>query len=365
MGFFSSLFGKKEPKKIRIIDDLQIELVHQSPITNETEKYMEMATFDELKKYFGEAKRVVFSGWEDPLKHPQFYEMLKTGKENSFQVEIITTGNMLKATDIQELVSIAPDKITFIFNYPHDTLDTIFDNLKNLLKQRKSNTKVILDFVMTKENIKDLPNFIEQVSSLGVDEVLASNINFIISPERNTQKVFEGIVSDKNRGDLIAQGKAKGKDEYEELLAQAKKTADKKGVYFTPKKLVCNEAVTCDYNPVKNVFISWDGSVSPCPYLSLNNVKAYFNEKVFEQEPFIIGKINEANLLDLWNEQKYRDFRGVYDRRINAFNEYMKTTFDEDPNPQLIQKNYKILDQKLAEEKVPAVCRMCYKIYDV
>ena len=101
------------------------------------------------------------------------------------------------------------------------------------------------------------------------------------------------------------------------------------------------------------------------PYLSLNNVKAYFNEKVFEQEPFIIGKINEANLLDLWNEQKYRDFRGVYDRRINAFNEYMKTTFDEDPNPQLIQKNYKILDQKLAEEKVPAVCRMCYKIYDV
>jgi MoaA/NifB/PqqE/SkfB family radical SAM enzyme len=239
--------------------------------------------------------------------------MLKTARENASQVEITTTGTKLNAANIQELVNIAPDKITITFNYPQHTLDNVLENLKALVKQRKSDTKVILDFIMTKDSIKDLPIFVEQVAVLGVDEVLASNINFVMSPESNSKKVFEGIVSDENRGDLLAQGKAKGKEEYEDLIAQAKKVADKKGVYFTPKKLVCNEAVTCDYNPLKNVFVAWDGAMSPCPYLALKNVKAFFNEKEFDQKPFIVGKVNETNFLDLWNEQNYTDFRGVYD----------------------------------------------------
>jgi len=363
MGFFSSLFGKKEPKKVRIIDDLQIEIVHLSPLANDSEKFMEMATFNELSKYFGEIKRAVFLGWGDPMNHPQFFEIVKNAKDNAPQVEIVTFGTKLDSNNIQELVKLAPDKITV--KLEKTILTDLNENIKNLVKQRKSNTKVILEFIMTKDTIKELPTFIEQAAPLGVDEVMANNINFIISPEKNSQKVFEGIVTDENRGDLLAQGKAKGKEEYEDLIALAGKVADKKGVYFTPKKLVCNEAVTCDYNPQKNVFIAWNGEMSPCPYLSLKNVKAFFNETEYEQKPFIVGNILETNFLELWNKKEYADFRGIYERRVKALNEYMKSTFDEDPNAQLIQENYKILDQKLSEEKVPEYCAKCYKIYDV
>ena len=364
MGFFSSLFGKKEPKKVRIIDDLQIEIVHKSPLTDDLEKFMDIAMFNDLSKYFGEAKRMVFTGWEIREASP-LLEMVKIAKDNAPQVEITTRGTALNANIIQELANLSPDKVTIVFDNPDVSLSSISENIKLLTKQRKSQTKVILDYIMTKENIKDLPDFIEQAGSLNVDEVMASHINFIISPEKNKNKVFEGIVSDENRGDLLAQGKAKGKEEYEDLLTQAGKVADKKGVYFTPKKLVCNEAVTCDYNPQKNVFVAWNGEMSPCPYLSLKNVKAFFNEKEYDQKPLIIGNVKETDFLELWNSKKYTDFRGVYERRVKAFNEYMKATFDDDPNPQIIHENYKILDEKLAQEKVPENCSKCYKIYDV
>ncbi|KJS21948.1 MAG: hypothetical protein VR72_07565 [Clostridiaceae bacterium BRH_c20a] len=365
MGFFSSLFGKKEPKKARIIDDLQIEIAHRSPLENKTNQFMELSTFFEASKYFNQAKRVHFLGWEDPLEHPQFFEMFKIARENSSQLEITTLGTKLNPSNIKELTNLSPDKITINFNYPIVTLNNVSENIMGLVKQRKNDTKIILDFVMTQDSISDLPSFVEQAGDLGIDEINASNINFIISPETNSKKAFEGIISDENRGDLIKQGKAKGKEEYEAFINQAKKIADRKNVYFNPKPLIGNEAITCDYNPLKNVFVTWDGLITPCPYLALKNVRAFFNEKEFEQPSFIIGNINETNFLDLWSDKRYLDFRGVYDRRIKLFNTYMDETFDNEPTSQLIHINYQKLDQQLAEEKVPVVCANCYKVYGI
>ena len=147
------------------------------------------------------------------------------------------------------------------------------------------------------------------------------------------------------------------------LINQAKKIADRKSVYFSPKPLIGNEAITCDYNPLKNVFVAWDGRITPCPYLALKNARAFFNEIEFEQPSFIVGNINETNFLDLWNDKGYSDFRAVYDKRIKLFNTYMDETFDNEPNSQLIHNNYQKLDQQLAEEKVPEVCTRCYKVY--
>ena len=122
MGFFSSLFGKKEPKKVRIIDDLQIEIVHKSPLTDDSEKFMDIAMFNDLSKYFGEAKRMVFTGWGDPEKHPQFLEMVKIAKDNAPQVEITTRGTALNANIIQELANLSPDKVTIVFDNPMSAL---------------------------------------------------------------------------------------------------------------------------------------------------------------------------------------------------------------------------------------------------
>jgi len=365
MGFFSSLFGNKEPRKVRIIDDLQIEIVHSSPLGNGINKFMELSAFSEAAKYFDKVKKVHFVGWGEPLDHPQFLEMLKTAKETSPQVEITTHSAKLNASNIKELTNLSPDKITIIFDYPHITLNNVSENIKSLVKLRTKDTKLIIDFIMTQDSIGDLPSFTELAGDLGVDEVNASNLNFILSPEINSKKAFDGNISDANRGDLIKQEKAKGKEEYEALIKEAQKVADRKGVYFSRKPLAANEAVTCDYNPAKNLFLNWEGLIAPCPYLALKNAKGFFNEKEYEQVPFITGNINETNFLDLWNDKKYVEFREVYNRRTKLFNAYMEETFDVEPTAELIYNNYKKLDKQLAEEKVPEVCAKCYKIYGI
>lgn len=365
MGFFSALFGSKKPKKVRIIDDLQVEIVHRSPFGQETDKLMDLKTFSEASKYFEQAKKAHFIGWGDPLDHPQVFEMLKTAKENSAQVEITTLGSKLNPTTVTELINIDLDTINIIFNYPEITLDSVNENIKNLVKQKGKYTKVIIEFVMTKDSIGELPNFTELAGELNVDEIRASNLNFILSPESNTKKVFEGTITDTNRGDLIKQGQAKGKEEYETLIKEAEKAANRKGVYFSARPLVANESVMCEYSPLKSVFINWEGLMAPCQYLALKNAQGFFNNQQYKQDSFIVGNINDTNFLELWNDKKYVDFRKIYKKRVQIFNVYMEETFEDEPNAKLIFENYQRLDQQLAEEKMPEVCSKCYKGYSI
>lgn len=369
MGFFSlllkSMFGSKDGKKNRIIDDLQIEITHICPFNKNTNKYMDWSTFMEVANYFELAKRVHFTGWGDPFLHSQALEMIRTAKEKGVQVEITTNGTELSHHVIDELVNLKIDQLTISLFYPHHSLDSIHDNIKNLLEIRNKLPKVILDFTMTRNNINQLPEFIELVGDLGVDEVKASNINFILSAEHNNLKIFEGIVSEDSRGDLIKQGKAKGKEEFETLISEAEKIANRKGIYFSSKPLVPNEAVMCEYSPLKNVFITWEGLMTPCQCLGLQNSKNYFNEKEYDLEPFIIGNITSTNFLDLWHDNKYQYFRDIYKRRVKIFNNYMEETFEEEPNAKLIFNNYQKLEQELAEEKLPEVCARCYKAYSI
>jgi len=365
MGFFSSLFGKKEPKKVRIIDDLQIEIVHQPPFKNEKKELMDWSTFSEAAKYFAQAKKIHFAGWGDPLEHPQVFQMLKIAKENCIQAEITTQGTGLNPAAVEGLVNSAPDRITFSFNDSPTALNDVRSNIESLVKKLKKDTKITIDFIMTRDNIGALPTFTELAGDLQIDEIMASNLNFILSEENNSKKVFDGIISDAHRGDLLKQGKAKGNEEYEALIKEAEKIANGKGIYFSARPLIGNESVMCEYSPLKSLFLSWQGEMAPCQYLALKNARGYFNEKEYKLVPFIIGNINETNFLDLWNDNRYVDFREVYKRRVKIFNTYMEETFEDEPNAKLIFNNYQKLDQQLAEEKMPEMCMKCYKAYGI
>lgn len=368
MGFFAAFkkaFNNKEPKKSRIMDDLQIEVVYQSPSENGTKELMAWSTFSEAAKYFELAKKVHFIGWGNPLEHPQIFQMLKCAKENCSQVEITTPGTNLTSSTVKELAGLQIDKITLTFNYPHVVLEGVSENISDLVKLCNKGTKVILDFIMTKDNITKLPSFTELAGDLQVDEIRARNIDFILSKENNQRKAFEGAISHANRGDLIKQGKAKGKEEYELLIKEAEKIANRKGLYFSARPLIANESVMCEYSPLKSLFLNWEGLITPCQYLALKNAQGFFNEKEYVQVPFIIGNINETDFIQLWNNNEYLAFREVYKRRVKIFNTYMEETFEDEPSAKLIFNNYQKLDQQLAEEKIPEICANCYKAYGI
>lgn len=327
---------------------------------------MDMETFSKISEYFNLAKIVKFSGWGDPLANPQALEMIKMAREKIARIEVFTDGKFLSEQASKELVNLGVEKITIRLYPPHNNLDDISENLQKLLKLRKAEPNVILDYKMTSQNIQDLPQFAEKVGDLKVPQLSLSNIDFLFTEELNNAKVFEGTISEDLRGDLIEQGKLKGKPEYEELVEQAEKIVKRKGVYFESKTLVPKEAIVCEYNPLKSIFVTWEGLVAPCPFLALKDKpNYYFSDQKYEQDPFIVGDLKTTELEQLLEINEYQEFRQLYDKRNQLFNQYMAETFEDEPSAELIYANYEKLDKQLLENKVPERCRKCYKTYSI
>lgn len=369
MGFMSvlkNILGTKPPKKKKPITQMQLEISHLSPTEPEENKFMDKEVFLRIANFFDQVKVVNFSGWGDPLEHPEALEMFRIAREKGGRVHIVTEGKLLTPSLCQQIVELGIEKLTIKLCPPHNTLDQVRESLENILSLRKNDPEIILDYKLTVNNLNLLPQVLESASSLNINEFKTSNLDFIFTEELNNSKVFEGKVSDENRGDLIKQGKVKGKAEYEEIISQTEKIANKLGVYFTPPQtLVPKEAVVCEYEPLKNVFITWEGRLAPCPFLSLNKISYYFNEQKLEQTPYIVGDLKTTDLENLWNENKYEEFRNVYQKRVQLFNAYMEETFEGEPNAQLLANNYEKLDRQLLENKVPDCCRSCYKAYSI
>jgi len=369
MGIFSSvknLFGGSSKQKIkRIIDDLQIEITHLSPLKQSEPQYMAEPTFTKLANNLTLAKRIHFKGWGDPLIHPQALDFIKQAQERQPRLSITTTGSNLSQEVIDQLVAITPDKIIINLHYPEHTINNIQDNLSYLLKQKPNSLKISLDYTMTTENIAQIPQSVESTASLHVEELSLSNLNFLFSSYLNDLKVFDGNISEKLRGDLIKQGKAKGKAEYEEIIAQSEKIAKQKGIYFNPKPLIAKETVMCEYSPLNSTFINWQGKIAPCSCLSLENCQVFFNGQVHNFNSLIIGDINYQDLSELWNDPSYMEFRDFYKKRVQVFNKYMEETFEDEPSMDLIFNNYQKLDQQLLENKLPEPCTKCYKAYGI
>lgn len=361
-----TMLGSSSKKTtLRIVDELQIEAVYLPPAGTGQPAYMDWSTFTRCSGYFHLANKVKFAGWGDPLSHPEALKMLKVAKENCKQVEVHSSLAGQDYKFLQELVELGLTSLTVDLFHPKHTLDEIIDNLKFLLAKRTGQTKIILNYTMTTQNLHQLPQVVEVCGDLKVDQVVAGNIDLPLNEELNRLKVFQGTVSEADRGDLLKQGKAAAKKEYQDVLNEAQKVADRKRIYFDPKPLVPIEAVMCAFNPLKNAFITWCGKVTPCPYLGLEGFTSYFNETEYELLPFIAGDINSDDFTTLWNSPHYIQFRKVYEKRVRVFNKYMEETFENEPTAQSIFENYQKLDKQLVDYGLPEVCAKCYKAYGI
>jgi hypothetical protein len=111
----------------------------------------------------------------------------------------------------------------------------------------------------------------------------------------------------------------------------------------------------CDLNPMKILFISADGAVSPCVYTSLtgqHDIPRVFDGKAIEVPVVQFGNVNQQPLAEIWASAPYREFRAQFARRVVAASGFAlgalaARTPREDDAP------------------APQACRTCPKLYGV
>ncbi len=277
-------------------------------------------SFERISRAFERTKWVYLQGWGEPLLHRRIFDMIALAKSAGCQVGFTTNATRLTHKAGERLLDLGLDilavSIAGATKHTHEAIrvGSNFERLVEALRrfvgqkaQRKSTLpKVEIFFLMTTANLAELPRAVELAAALGADELVATNLDYVITPQLDELRAFAS--SPPARA-------------YREAMEEARTLARRLGVGFRPYPLEPREMAVCDLNPLKILFISADGSVSPCVYTALTGqteIPRFFDGKPVSIRPVRFGNVNKQDLMQIWESPAYRAFRRQFTERLLA-----------------------------------------------
>jgi MoaA/NifB/PqqE/SkfB family radical SAM enzyme len=271
---------------------------------------MSMETFRKLLPFFKQVVNVDLTGWGEPLLNPNLSEMITLAKEAGCpSVTLTTNGTLLNAENVKQIVASKINAISISIDSAtketHEKLkigsdfSQVISGVQELIAKRnysgKKNPYVSASFLLMKDNIEEIPNFVELMAKLKVDEVAFKNLNGVFSREGLNQVIYEGyyrVKVDRKR-----------RDKY---ITEAKKMAERSGIRLVfHGNFIAQRIKDCGVMPLDYPFIGWDGDVSPCCILKYPVTRLGKNGKEIDCGVLTFGNIDEESLERIWRNQGY------------------------------------------------------------
>jgi MoaA/NifB/PqqE/SkfB family radical SAM enzyme len=314
---------------------------------------MSWETFERVAEAFARVKWVHLQGWGEPLLHRRLFDMIERAKSAGCKVSFTTNATRLTPQTDARLLDLGVDLLAVSIAgaraATHEAIRVgsdfakLVENLRRLLRLRAERgsrrPKVEVFFLMTPANLAELPAAVELAAELGADELVATNLDYVIT---------SGL------DELRAYSSSPPAQACREALEEARAAARRTGIAFRPYPLQFREMAVCDLNPLKLLYVSADGAVSPCVYTSLAGLPEL--PRVFEGAPLetpavSFGNVNERPLMEIWESAPYREWRARFARRVAGaglalLGAAAGAAPDEEPPP-------------------PEACRTCPKLYGV
>lgn len=126
-------------------------------------------------------KAVTYSGGGEPLMHPQIVEIMRHTLELGLDLSIITNGQNL-AKERAEVLAAAkwvrvsmdytsPEQMKRFRNVPEKSFDSVLKNIKNFAKLKNKSCDLAVNYIVHKENYKNLYEFSVLLKDSGVENV--------------------------------------------------------------------------------------------------------------------------------------------------------------------------------------------------
>jgi MoaA/NifB/PqqE/SkfB family radical SAM enzyme len=270
---------------------------------------------EEIEPLLEHFEWVYLQGWGEPLLHPDMWEMAALVKHKGSKVGFTTNGIWMDEEAISRIIDIEVDVVSISFaggqKSTHESLRTgsnweeLLKNTTGLIQERKKNqnksTWVEAHFLMIRDNLVELPDFIHLASDLGVDEVVATNLTCIPTLELDRSRAFADSLS----------------EDHKLLISSANKAAEEKQISFRMYPLEMNPLTTvCSARPVDTVFINHRGDIAPCVYLGMvgDAIPRFFRGEAYPLNPVYFGNIRDKMLTVLENKLR-RSFINTFIQR--------------------------------------------------
>lgn len=318
--------------------------------------HMPFETFEKISQYFTYTKWVYLSGWGEPLLNKRILDMVRLAKDSGCLVGFTTNGLLLTEKFCRELIELEFDvlgvSIAGATKKTHEAVRVgsnfrrLTTNIKILSKVRDSfkseKPKILLLFLMTRQNIGELSLAMKLARDLGADELVATNLAYVATPLHYEIKTFSSVNADESFMDEIK---------------EAQQSAKELKLVFRSNSLEMKEVLVCEEDPLSNLYVSCDGYVSPCVYLNLpvEVIPRIFCRTINIIQRTHFGNVNQTDLLEIWKKEDYRSFRKRFKRRSAILDEI--TNF----NTNTLRR----MDEFMKVNTLPEVCKTCYKAYGI
>jgi MoaA/NifB/PqqE/SkfB family radical SAM enzyme len=266
--------------------------------------------------------------------------MVRLAKEAGCSVGFTTNGTRLDYNISRALVEIRTDLISFSFvgikanthksKRRGSNLYEIFSKIEQLNKIKKKlrseKPRILLLFMMLKDNMDEITPFVEYAARIKAYGVVATNLDYIGVSAQDDLKAFSCNTSMKDMNDK---------------LVEASELAEKLGVNFKTFPLNMSHIPVCSEDPINNLYISEKGDVSPCVYLNppIMEIPRIFCSKKIMVSKVVFGNVNEESLYDIWDSESYTSFRNKFKSRLK--------------------------EKNLNSDSLPNACKTCYKAYGI
>jgi len=277
-------------------------------------RHMSWTVFENLAanlKGLPSLKRVVFTGFGEPLTHPELLHMIEGVRRRDLAVTVGTNGLLLDSQVASELVRLGVDRVMIsIDGGKPETfasvrgamLTQITDNIQGLnnAKARLGSLypAVGIEFVALRSNVEELGDLVKMAARLNVSRLLVSNV-LPYSAEMLNEVLYsyEPTPPFKTSGWALRAGA---------WVMWA--TEEVPRMHWGAER-------RCRFVHDHAIVIGWDGGVSPCYALSHNY--SYYAIDGFQKhvDRYLLGNVNHHSLAEIWTGEEYARFRS----QVKAF----------------------------------------------
>ena len=249
-----------------------------------------------LSRDFRHVEEVDLTGSGEPLMHANLDQIVRITERRLWSGLLSTTG-VLCTSEKSTALGSSTDWVAFSVDAATaqtyekirigSSFDKVMDDLEHIRKAREKRINrrptLMIFFVMMKENYFELPEMVDLAVGVGADFLVAKNLDVIVSSANDNSRVFGLTGGDELANDVLL------------AIQKAKQKAAKSGLNFRVYELTSKENAMCEQNPLKTLFVTVDGFVSPCISLAYMNHR-YFDGRKIETPVCRFGNLSSHSL---------------------------------------------------------------------
>jgi MoaA/NifB/PqqE/SkfB family radical SAM enzyme len=267
-----------------------------------------------LEPYIDRFKYVHLTGWGEPLMNKELPEIVNRCRKHGVWTCFTSNGLLLRPplskeileTNL-ELISVSCDADnaeTYEYVRGKGTFQVLIERLtafNKLRREMKSQTTMQWSFVQLTHNFEQLPGAVRLAAECGFDQIVAKHIETATSRDELKDAMWNTGIAPDLSPEMV--------ERHDEVLAEAAEVAKEVGIGLEihPRKM--DFEGQCLVRPVTNLFVDFEGRVSSCCYLNVNDVRPYNTPEEKPKDDGVYGELRLANLMELIEGEKLKNFQ--------------------------------------------------------